>query len=45
MEAIQNLINSAIAEEANSQQLHQALNSRLEQVARVVQVSEDQPLE
>jgi len=45
MEAIQHLINTAIAEETNSQYLHQALGGRLEHVARIVQLPEEQPLE
>lgn len=45
MEAIQNLIQNAIAEETSSQHLHQALGCRLEQVSRVVQLPEEQALE
>lgn len=45
MEAIQQLIQRAIHEEASSQHLHQALSSRIDQVARLVQLPEDQPLE
>lgn len=40
MEAVKHLINNAIAEEQHSQQLHQALHSRLEQVSRLVQLPE-----